>query len=193
MGAVWGLFAGLSGEQESLIALKSNDKMTKCDYSHTLEIMNSAMNGNISSYSDDFDLKAYEIRCTMTDEIELGTSRKKFLTIVDTVNTDEADSVGYGEISSNKLRTLEDAFEDLENKDEFDKNLQDLYALRRDYMVSEGIDIVQMLYNSLDGIPEAVAEVRVLTEKDEKLKSIVGALCENSRDMLQGKLKRTFI
>lgn len=182
MGDIWGLFSGLSESVESI-----NNRGL---YGHTIEIINSAMNGNLSSNSEDeFDLKAYEMRCKKTDDIELDKTREKYLSIVDTVNGDDNDSVGYGEISSNKLSSLEDAFGEFEKRDEFDTTLLKLFNMRSTYLINEGVDIIDTLINSLDGIPEAVDEMQELIINDSFLRDIVSILCENGNNILRSALE----
>lgn len=180
-GEIWGLFSGLSNLTKGEILNKNK----RWDYSHTSEIINSAMNGNLPKNQEDFDLKAYEIACSKTDDIELKTSRKKYLSIVDTVNGSDTDVVGYGEISSNdkRLKSFDEALEMFEDNEEFEDCLSRLYNLRKDYIVECGVDPVEMLINSLKGIPEAVATITELLLEDSSLKQIVEVLCENGTNL----------
>lgn len=189
MGKVWSLFSDLSNI--SRVALR--DSSRRWDYSHTTEIISSAMNGNLPKNYEEFDLKAYEIACAKTDEIELSNKRKKYLTIIDNVNSDDA-TVGYGEISSNdrRLRVIEDEFKAIEDNDEFEECLRKLYNIRDDYMKEKGIDPVEMLLNSLKGIPEAVSSITDLFYEDETFKRIVEVLCENGGNTLQVRLEGAF-
>lgn len=191
LGEVWSLFSGLSALSQGECKQSS-----RWDYSHTTEIISSAMNGNLPKNHEDFDLKAYEIACSKTDEIELSNMRKKYLSIIDTVNGDDEATVGYGEISSNDKRLqdtdVEDAFAMFEDNEAFEKCLSDLYNIRKDYIVEEGVDLVEMLLNSLKGIPEAISNIAELCVKDEVLKGLVEVLCENSANSLQVRLEGAF-
>lgn len=194
LGEVWGLFSELANLSEEEILNKNK----RYDYSHTTEIINSAMNSKIESREgfnlDDFNLKAYEIKCHQNDEIKLNEMRKKHLTIVDTINGSDEDTVGYGEISSNdtRLRSVEDAFELLEDNDEFERCLCELYSIRKDYIVEKGVDPVEMLINSLKGVPEAVNSIVSLVVEDSSLKKIIEVLCESGNNSLQGRLEGAF-
>lgn len=192
-GEVWNLFSDLASLSKDFKE-SNKSKERNWDFSHTSEIVNSAMNGNLSNKDGEFDLRAYEIKCAQTDEIELSGQRKKFLTVVDTVNGSDEDSVGYGEISINdsRLRDVEDAFELLDNSDEFEKCLKDLYNIRTGYIVDKGIDPVEMLLNSLKGVPEAVISIQTLVQEDLSLRGIVQALCENGNNSLQVRLEGAF-
>lgn len=187
LGEIWGLFSGLANLSREEVLNKNK----RWDYSHTSEIINSAMNGNLPKNHENFDLKAYEIACSKTDEIEISKSRKKFLTIVDKVNGSETDTVGYGEISSNdsRLQTVNEALELFEDNEEFEYCLSQLYNLRKDYIIEKGVDPVEMLASSLKGIPEAVSSIVELVSEDTILKHIIEVLCENGEDKLQGRLE----
>lgn len=187
MGKVWELFKDL-GEvpEEEIVAQSSKDK---CEYGHTLEIIRSAMNGNmgVAEYENGFDLKAYEYKCQKNDEITYGKLRDKFLSIVDKVGEDD-DRVNYGEVSSNTLRSFEESFDLLEKNVAFERCLADLYNIRTKYIVEKGIDPVETVLNSLRGVPEAVNEIKNLIFSDSVLRDIVISLCEGSSGFLEERL-----
>lgn len=190
-GEIWGLFSDLASLSKEEILNKSG----RGEFSHTVEIINSAMNKKLDNREgfdlDTFDLRAYEAECRKKDDIKLNDSRKKFLTIVDTVNGSDNDVVGYGEISmnDNRLKSIEDAFALFDENDEFERCLSELYNIRKDYIVTKGVDPVEMLINSLKGIPEAVSLMAELVLEDLSLKQIVEGLCSNSKNTLQLRLE----
>lgn len=197
LGEIWSLFsdlASLSKEEEVI------SKGSRGEFGHTVEIINSAMNKKLDNREgfnlETFDLRAYEAECRKKDEIKLNDLRKKYLTIVDTVNgNDDTNTVGYGEISMNdtRLKSMEDAYAVLEDNDEFETYLAKLYTLRKEYIVGKGIDPVEMLVNSLKGIPEAVSLMTELISVDLPLKQIIEGLCSNSsNNNLQARLEGAF-
>ena len=197
LGEIWSLFsdlASLSKEEEVV------SKGSRGEFGHTVEIINSAMNKKLDNREgfnlETFDLRAYEAECRKKDEIKLNDLRKKYLTIVDTVNgNDDTNTVGYGEISMNdtRLKSMEDAYAVLEDNDEFETYLAKLYTLRKEYIVGKGIDPVEMLINSLKGIPEAVSLMTELISVDLPLKQIIEGLCSNSsNNNLQARLEGVF-
>ena len=197
LGEIWSLFsdlASLSKEEEVV------GKGSRGEFGHTVEIINSAMNKKLDNREgfnlETFDLRAYEAECRKKDEIKLNDLRKKYLTIVDTVNgNDDTNTVGYGEISMNdtRLKSMEDAYAVLEDNDEFETYLAKLYTLRKEYIVGKGIDPVEMLINSLKGIPEAVSLMTELISVDLPLKQIIEGLCSNSsNNNLQARLEGAF-
>ena len=183
-GHIWGLFSELSNLSKTEV-MNSNKKY---DFSHTTEIISSAMSGSLCF--EDFNLRAYEYTCKTTDDIKQSDKRKQELVIVDTVNGDDETPVGYGEISSNdiRLRVIDEAIDLLEADDEFERCLAELYNIRKDYIVEKGVDVVEMLSNSLKGIPEAVSFIRDIVSQDSNLKQLVESLCETGSDRLQGRL-----
>lgn len=189
-GRIWSLFSGLANLSRGEVLNKNKN----WDYSHTTEIISSAMSGNLSTdYAEGFDLRAYEIKCASTDTIEIEKSRKKYLTIVDKINGSD-DAVGYGEISENdlRLRVVNDAIELFEDNEEFESCLAQLFHIRESYIVERGVDPVEMLVSSLKGIPEAVSSIRDLVIEDSVFKHIVEVLCEYGKDKLQGRLDFTY-
>lgn len=197
LGEIWSLFsdlASLSKEEEVV------SKGSRGEFGHTVEIINSAMNKKLDNREgfnlETFDLRAYEAECRKKDEIKLNDLRKKYLTIVDTVNgNDDTNTAGYGEISMNdtRLKSMEDAYAVLEDNDEFETYLAKLYTLRKEYIVGKGIDPVEMLINSLKGIPEAVSLMTELISVDLPLKQIIEGLCSNSsNNNLQARLEGAF-
>lgn len=183
MGDIWNLFSGLAHASEEEL----DDKTKRWDYRHTDEIINSAMNGNIDY--EEFDLRLYEMKCCSSDSIINNRKRDKFLSIVDTSSVEDC-RVEYGQISMNddRLKSIQEEFEMLENDDEFEKYLCELYNIRDVYIVEKGIDPVEMFVNSLKGIPEAVNTMSKIVLDDIKLKDIVSVLCENSSHNLEARL-----
>lgn len=175
MGEVWGLFAELATLSQGEVVTGRN-----WDYSHTLEIINSALNNNISK--ENFDLRAYEIACAKTDDIELSNMRKKYLSIVDTAGDSEDSLAGYGEISMNdgRLKVVEEAFELFENNEEFEDCLAELFSIRNKYIIQKGIDPVKMLGNALEGIPEAISSFKEIALKDSRLADMLEVLCSSN-------------
>lgn len=181
LGRVWSLFSGLQGisEEEKLGKSKYS-----CAYTHTLDIVNAALNGSLSTSNESletFNLQAYEYKCEENDKINKIKQVEKVLYIVDNVGDDE-DTVGFGDISERKLKSREDAFELLECDASFEANLAKLYNIRRDYIKERGIDLVSILEASLKGIPDAVTEIAALVSENSKLKELIVSLCEESRD-----------
>lgn len=179
MGRVWGLFTELAELPEEELLGKSN----YCtQYAHTLEIVNAAINGSFNS-SEEFSLKAYEIKCNQTDLIEQKADTKHCLFIVDATSEDKDDlRVGYGDISETKLKVTDNIFDEVESLDAFESNLNELLNIRKDYIVLHGIDLVSVLIGSLKGIPETVGVLSGLLKNNSKLRGLVASLCEDSRE-----------
>lgn len=193
-GRVWELFHELSSLSRGEVSV--HNEVGK--YTHTNEIINAAMNKiqqNQEGFNIyNFDLSAYLYECKRKDDIKQNENRKKYLTIVDTVNGSDENTVGYGEISVNdsRLKSIDDAFALLEDDDEFEHYLSVLYSIRNEYIISKGVDLVEMLSNSLKGIPEALSLLTELINEDLNLKEIVGNLCLTSKNTLLSRLETSF-
>lgn len=182
MGNIWALFSGIKDAPNEVIeAVKNSPNANYCNYEHTLEIINSAMNGNIPNYDDSFDLKSYEYACQKQDRMEKNSSKNKTYFIVDDDEEEEENKrLGYKEVSSRTLGTSEDAYEMFEENEVFEKSLKDLIDIRSFYTLEFGIDPMELLKSALLGIPEAVKELREIS--DGRLKEIITNLCEYGSD-----------
>lgn len=181
LGRIWSLFAGLDkiSEEEKLGKTRRS-----CAYSHTLEIVNAAMSGSLSTDDEsisEFNLEAYEFKCAENDKINKIKQTDKVLYIVDSVGEDE-ENVGFGDVSSRKLRSLEESFEILEGMEAFESNLLKLYNIRSEYIKDRGIDVVSILNSSLKGIPDAVSQIKQLVTENSGLRELVVSLCEDGSD-----------
>lgn len=184
MGGIWDLFSGLS---EISQADWKADGALRCQYGHTLEILETARRGKLGSNSvienEYFNLRAYELACQGKDKVSDLETAKKYLHIVDADGEDMEDlRVGYGEISSRKLKTDEFLFEEFENSSTFESNLMELFNAKARYLIEYGVDIVRTLTNSLKGIPSALKELTNILARDSWLKEIVEGLCEGAAE-----------
>jgi len=185
MGRVWSLFSQLADMSES-------EKLGKYsyspEYSHTLEIVKAATTGSLSRKEDvyeDFNLRAYEASCKRNETINFKKSLEKCLFIVDNVSSDGETKTGYGDISENKIRSIEDAFVSVESLSSFESNIDMLLNIRVKYIESQGIDLVSILVNSLKGIPDAIEGMAEFVKTNLQLKELIVDLCQDGKD---GKL-----
>lgn len=173
MGEIWSLFADLRDAQEECLKLK--DSYNRCEYAHTSQIVNSAINGTIFDRSR-FSLKDYEYACQERDKIALFNRSKKEYAIVDEDILEDAEPKKPNTISVSKLKSFEEAFQLVTENEDFENCLRELLSIREEYVEEEGIDPLLMLKNALNGIPSAVKELRKV--KDERFQELVSSLCE---------------
>lgn len=192
-GRVWSLFAKLSEISEEEKLKKSASEI---EYAHTLEIVNSALNGSLSldEYNiRNFNLSGYEYKCAENDRNGEIKNTEKLLYIVDNFGDTKDDKVGFGDISERKLEVVEEAFEILENSESFKRDIMLLCNVRKKYIRERGVDLTCILLNSLRGIPEAKAQLMgIISEKgNSQVKELVVSLCENSGGYLISRLECT--
>lgn len=181
LGRVWSLFSGLNEVPEEQKLGKSR---FSCEYSHTLEIVNAALSGSLSTSSEsvkNFNLQAYEYTCKENDNISQIKSAEKLLYIVDDTGEDN-ERVGFGDIQEKKLNPEKDCFNDIFDSTDFSSNLELLLSLRDKYIMEQGLDIVNVLKSSLKGIPEAIEKMKYILSKDDYLKELVISLCEDGQE-----------
>lgn len=183
MSGVWELFADLANVEDSKIQCA----MERGSYSHTLEIVQAALNGSlVASSESEFDLAAYEYKCSENDKNAKFSRCKRILNIVEERDSEE-ESVGYGDISERHIPSVDNVLDALFEDEDFNANLRRLYNIRKTYVVELGLDPVSVLYNALKGVPEAVKEMGDLMLENIEMKNIFTALCEGSTD---GKLMK---
>ena len=178
LGKIWQLFTELGRLSEEEIGL--GNSIGKKSYGHSLEIINSALRGSLSTTEESlefFSLEAYEKKCRENDLHAKWKSAQKELHIVDEYSDDDDERVGYGDISSKRLQSKNNDYENIENTEAFQRDLTSLYMLRKVY-IKKGVDIVELLISSLEGIPDAVNILKGFTSKDDFLKTVIATLCE---------------
>ena len=180
-GAVWGLFKEL-GE----VTPEQREKMyAGSEYAHTLEMVSAAMNGVIATDPEsleNFNLWGYEAKCADTDALNRKSRAKKVLNIVEFTTSSEEDlEVGYGDVSARDLAGDDGMFDELVDSIAFEENLRKLFNIRSRYIAEQGVDVVSVSYGALQGIPDALTEVKTLF-KDSTLCELYTQLCEESQD-----------
>lgn len=183
MSKVWSLFSDLGGIDKQKLYGNSD--------SHTIEIIESAVRGNIV-LTDDFNLLAYEKRCQENDKFNRSKDVSKCVNIVDDASSDDDMKVGYGDISNRRLSSYldieENDFDKVESSTSFEESVRKLYEVREKYIIESGVDLVTLIKGALNGIPEALSEIRlVIEDSTEEVKDLIVSLCENSN----GKLLKT--
>lgn len=177
MGKIWALFQRLGKLSEEEI------KGTRCEYLHTMEIIRSALAGNILLTDDairGFNLLAYENACKVNDKNNVRGNVSKELFIVDTSGAeDESEKVSFGDISERKLQRLSDEFEDVIDSRTFEQNLKWLLGVRNEYIVEYGVDVVSLLTGALDGITEAKETLVNFAKKNKVFLDVVSEICES--------------
>lgn len=181
VGRVWSLLSGLGELSEEEILGTSNGNL---QYEHSLEIIRSGLNNTLRTDDDslrDFNLSAYEHTCRVNDKNTKRKQVEKLLYIVDNFGEEDT-SVGFGDISERKLKSIEDSFELIESLSSFESNLKQLCNIRKDYISVKGIDPVNLIKSSLKGIPEAVKELKRIVKEDSSLGELILDLCEEGAD-----------
>lgn len=176
LGKAWSLFSQL-GE------LSTEDILTdgRHSYAHTWEIIQSALAGSISLEDEDilsFNLKAYETACRVNDKIFAKKHVEKELFIVDSVGEDNGERVQFGDISERKLKSYDAYFDEMLDESSFGQSIEELCNLRRSYIINEGVDVVELLYNALKGIKDASEMLVDYVKRDSKLSDVIVGICE---------------
>lgn len=193
MGKVWALFQKLAKltDEEILADDRHN-------YTHTLDIISSALSGNISLEDENlstFNLQAYEARCRANDKNTMRANVDKMLYIVDSGVMEESsgEKLSYGDIAERNLPRNQDDYNLVLSRTSMDENLNYLCSLRNEYIINHGVDIVELLKSSLSGIRDATGKLTELAQKDERISETLMYLCEDSRDSEDGELLKKVV
>lgn len=192
IGKVFRLFDKLGDLSEGEIL-----KQESLRYTHTCDIIASALNGNIDLSDDkirDFNLAGYEYKCTKTSKLAEKNNTKKELFIVPDVTVDEeATKTSFGDVSERRLHSVnkaEELFDKVLDEESFYQNLDALYSIRTPYIVEKGVDIVNLLYSAITGVKDADKLLSEYTKKDSNLNEIINGVCLSEKhDLLVGRLK----
>ena len=183
MGSIWSLFRDLAEQHETATTDPGSP-----EYAHSLEIINSAMSGKLSTTPErvrDFDLKAYEHICDSNDSNTKFNRAKKELNIVELDSTTDKDTaVGYGDVSDKRIKVVEDVYDELITNTSFEDNIRELYNIRSMYITTHGVDIVSVLRGALEGIPEAKEKAKELVGMDNRIRELFFQLCEDGSGKL---------
>lgn len=176
LGKVWELFEvmGNSAKEES-------EPASIHSYAHTMEIIRSALAGNIALDEESiksFNLRGYEYACRNNEKIDRRKKVDRELFIVDTSTESKDERVGFGDISESKLKYYDSMFDELLKNSSFEQNVLKLCQIRDNYIVNDGFDPVMLLSGALRGIKEASEMLIEVVKEDKKLAEIIEGICD---------------
>lgn len=175
-GEIWEVFHELRDAQEECNLTK--EEYNRCEYSHTVNIINSMMNGSVFDRNN-FSLRDYEFACQENDKVSRFNKSKREPAIINEscLDKDGGTKRAPNTVLESDLKIFEEAFERIINDNDLEESLKSLIRVRDDYIVEQGLDPVLVLKNALKGIPEAIKELKEV--KDSKLKEIYLSLLES--------------
>lgn len=181
LGKVWGLFDSMS-----------LDEINRCPYEYSLEIVKSALQGNITleeSEGEKFPLKEYTYGCRRNEKIVKRSKAKKELFIVDSYTEDENEKIGFGDVSERVLKDIDMLFDEMIDDETFEQSLMSLMGIRNEYLVKEGVDIVELVKGALKNVKASIKTLSRLSRNDRRLRFIVeGLLGTGHGDEVLGRL-----
>lgn len=182
LGKVWNLFSSMSP-----------DEINRNSYEYTLEIVESALQGNISLDSsetgEEFSLLGYTYGCRKNEKIARRLKVKKELNIVDSFTEDENEKIGFGDISEKALKSIDTMFDEMLDNECFEQSIEALMGIRNEYLIKEGIDIAELLKSALGKFNSSVKTLSKFARKDDRLRFILeGLLSTGHGDELLDRL-----
>lgn len=169
LGKVWNLFDSMSMEEINIHS-----------YEYSLEIVRSALQGNIILDADEeeksFSLKDYTFGCKRNEKISRRANTKKELFIVDSFTEDENDKIGFGDVSERVLKDIDVMLDVMLDDATFEQSILALLGIRDEYLVKEGVDVVELIKGSLNNVKESIKMLSKLSRRDGRLRSIIEGL-----------------
>lgn len=169
LGKIWTLFESMSA-----------DEINRNSYEYSLDIIKSALQGNISfdctETNGKFPLREYTYGCKKNEKIARRAKVKKELFIVDSFTEDENEKIGFGDISERVLKDIDTLFDEMLDTESFEQSIEALLGIRNEYLVKEGVDIVELVKGSLKKVNNSVKTLSKFAKKDNRLKSILEGL-----------------
>lgn len=169
--------------------LKSRDLDTvmkavkSCGIENTLEIIDAALTGRID-FERDFNLYAYDKRVTtfgsMTEVSQKARHGEHYINFDRTDSAQDSGERGDGlnidtvSFSSMRTHTASDVFSQIEEEAEIKSAAEFIKDINKDYIVDEGVDLVQLIHNALDAFPQAIEKLKEICSSN----SVVGEQIE---------------
>lgn len=175
LGRVWSLFNKMGSSLEEGSSKPKN-------YEHTYDIVKAAMRGSIrlDDYNlENFNLDAYERGCLNYDELNKYHDAEKVKFLVDEGDEEAVEGhIKFDQYPMRKIERLDEGIDDVDDACTFEDSFKELMRMRKFYIVKSGVDIVRLLLNTLKGVPEVRAKLLAIVNSNEKVKELIGVLCE---------------
>lgn len=152
---------------------------------YAYEIVRAGLLGRIDLGSP-FHLEAY---CkTVESNLALAefTESKKLLHFKNGVDSDGNEIKSWGTVSLEKaslVARMEDKFEVILNSEELDFAVRQISSLNEEFIINEGINVVEVLKNAVRGIPSAVEKLKYICANFLELAEYVKTILSSGVDV----------
>ena len=177
----FGSFLGVDEVPENVLNLFTDSVNKKKEISYASEIIFSGIQGRID-LNHTFHLDAYEKAIEKNGALAQNNKKKKESYIEFGTSSEDYDSVAQnGGIQEDHLNieNVQDAFEELIDSDELRYAVSNIKNLNQDLILVEDVDLIEALKLALQGIPQAIKEIKRICEFypiiSESVQTILGS------------------
>ncbi len=133
-------------------------------FSYVSDIVDDALTGKIDLNRPSFNIGGYVNKLKATEKkIESNYEANYVMHSDDEKNT----------VISQGIKSTNDDYEKLLDDDELISSWNDLQVLNGEFMISDGIDIIQALRGALNKVPSAVGVLKIVCEENKDIANLV--------------------
>lgn len=179
VGLLWGHLHNISAMAESTAS-------TDCKFTHTFEILSSAMSGSFDLDQDRFDHLAYEAKSRKNDEFNQINKAKKQSNIVDSVIDSESPK-SYRDVRADTVLVgMEEAFDKIDASETLRESIIELAAMRQVLFQELRMDVITAIQGSLGDNPDAIDAVREICERKPDVGELIIDILQSVKDLADG-------
>lgn len=179
---LWGHLSGIS-EMAGAAADGSNGQEM---FSHTYEIVASALNGSFDLHQTNFNHAGYEAKSAQHSRFNANKGVAKELNIVDSV-MDEDSSRSYGTVKDTVLVNMEEAFDQIEASVTIRRGIVELVEIRERLFKKHKLDIITALKESLGNNPGAIEAVKEVCESTPDAGELIVDILQSVVELSDGE------
>lgn len=183
----FGSFLGVDEVPENVLNLFTSTVTKHKEVTYASEIIFSGIRGRID-LTQPFYLEAYEKAIEKNGSLAKNQKKKKEFYIEFDASTDDfADIARNGGIQEDHLciDDVQDAFEELVDSDELRYAVEKIKNLNQDLLVVEEVDLIEALKLALQGIPQAIKEIRRICDFYPMISESVRTILSSGKDFYE--------
>ena len=178
---MWSAFSYTSTIPEGVQALFSDvvEKNTTVDFAY--DIVNAGMEGRID-LNRDFNLAGYCYKIKSTNEMYVKPTKQKKETFISADDSDYEGTAQKGGVQLNKIKKLEESFDEIEDNSELIYAINTIQSLQKDFLIQEGINLKVLITRAIEGVPTAIKNLKILCEDFELVGEQVKVILSSGRE-----------
>ena len=152
---------------------------------YTCEILKAGLLGRID-LSSPFSMEAYCRTIDANLKLVEYQGSKKLLRIQEDSALDEINGLKWGNVTLSRaslVTRMKDQFEEILDSDELKFAVSQISSLNEEFIINEGINVVEVLKNAVRGIPSAVERLKYICDNFSQLAEYVKTVLSSGVDV----------